>query len=479
MISLFSVLSPERLIAEKNHETFGHLSLEETWRGDFDGMIQRRLVRVLVALDKIGFFIDKGQYRGLSAEMVDAFRDHINSSNKDALQVEVIYLPVDRDQLLPALLEGKGDIAVANLTIVENRQKIVDFSNPFLTDVKEIVITNSTIPQLNSIEDLSGQKVHIRKSSSYYQHVLEINNSFRKKGLQPINIIEADEHFEDSDLLQMVSEGLIGITVVDDHIATFWSEIFKGLRLYQNITLNTGGDIGWAFRKNSPQLTEVINSFLETTRKGTKVGNVIFRKYLHDNKWARNALLAEANVRYHKVIEFFKKYAGQYEFDYLMTQALAYQESQLDHAKRSPCGAVGIMQLLPETAADKNVGIPNIQNLENNVHAGHKYLRFIQDRYFNESGIDYLNKHLLTFAAYNAGPKKVLDLRNEAKNRGLDPNVWFGNVEEVAADKIGRETVQYVTNVYKHYIAYKLSKQKADKVRAKYITLAEITLSPP
>lgn len=476
MISLIFVFIPEAVNAQRNQEEFGHLSLDEKWRGDFDGMVERRLVRVLVVLDKIGFFIDKGQYRGVSVELLEAFRDYINRGNKrKPLQVEVLFLPVYRDQLIPALLEGKGDIAVGNLTIIEDRLKKVDFSEPFLTSVKEIVITNSQAPPLSSIDDLAGRKVHIRKSSSYYQHLVELNKTFKRRGLRPVNIIQADEHFEDSDLLQMLSEGLISMTVVDDHIANLWSEIFSNLTLYRDIAINEDGDIGWAFRKNSPRLAEVVNTFLETTKKGTKVGNVIFKKYLHDNKWVKNVLPPEAIASYHSVVELFKKYADQYEFDYLMTKALAYQESQLDHSKRSPCGAFGIMQLLPQTAADKNVGIPNIENLEDNVHAGHKYLRFIQDRYFNEPDIDNLNRNLLTFAAYNAGPKRILDLRSEAKRRGLEPNIWFKNVELIAAEKIGRETVQYVSNIYRYYIAYKLAKEKADRVQQRYISMAKIT----
>ncbi|MGI9568193.1 MAG: transglycosylase SLT domain-containing protein, partial [Desulfobulbia bacterium] len=391
-----------------------------------------------------------------------------------ALQIEVLFLPVYRDQLLPSLLEGKGDIAVGNLTIIEDRLKKVDFSKPFITDVKEIVITNPEVTPLNSIDDLSGQKVSVRKSSSYYQHLVGLNKTFKKRGLRLIDIIEADEHFEDYDLLQMVNDGLINITVVDDHIASLWSGILKDLKLYQDIAINERGDIGWAFRKNSPRLAEVINDFIETTKIGTEFGNVVFKKYLNDNKWARNALSPKSIERYKSVVELFKKYADRYEFDYLMTKAIAYQESRLDHNKRSPCGAVGIMQLLPKTAADRNVDIPNIENLENNVHAGHKYLRFIQDRYFSVPEINYLNRHLLTLAAYNAGPKKILDLRNEARRRGLDPNIWFNNVEVIAAEIIGRETVQYVSNIYQYYIAYKLSKAKAEKVQKKYITLADI-----
>lgn len=467
-ISSKSFFTQEESEPERNQEEFGHLSLDKKWQGDYDGMAERRLIRVLVVFNKMGFFIDQGQYRGVSVELLQTFQKFINKGNEDkALQIDVIFLPVYRDQLIPALVEGKGDIAVGNLTITEERLEKVDFSTPFLTGVKEIVITNSKIPQLNTIEDLSGQKIHLRKSSSYYQHAVQLNETFEKKGLKPMEIVEADEYFEDSDLLEMVDAGLIPMVVVDDHKAKFWGEIFKNIRLYPDITINEGGDIGWAFRKSSPKLAETINSFLETTKKGTELGNIVFKKYLQENKWARNALSPEAVERYQAVVELFKKYAVQYDFDYLMTEALAYQESQLDHGKRSPGGAVGIMQLLPDTAAGKNVGIPNIEKLEDNVHAGHKYLRFVQDRYFNDPGIDNLNKHLLTFAAYNAGPKKILDLRDEAKSRGLDPNVWFKNVEIVVAEKIGRETVQYVSNIYKYYIAYKLSQEKADKIKGK------------
>ncbi len=453
---------------EKKQEEFGHLSLDKTWEGDFDGMVERRLIRVLVVFNKMGFFIDQGHHRGVSVELIEAFKKYINKGNKNkALPIDVIYLPVYRDQLIPALIEGIGDIAVGNLTITEDRLREVDFSEPFLTDVKEIVITNGKIPPLNSIEDLSDQTIHLRKSSSYYQHAIELNEGFKKKGLKPMEIVEADEHFEDSDLLEMADAELISMVAVDDHKATFWGDVFKNIKLYPDIALNEGGDIGWAFRKNSPKMAEVINKFLETTKKGTEFGNIVFKKYLQENKWARNALSPEVVERYQSTVGLFKKYADQYDFDYLMTGALAFQESQLDQSKRSPTGAIGIMQMLPATAADENVGIPDIENLENNVHAGHKYLRFIQNRYFNDSEINNLNRNLLTFAAYNAGPKKILDLRDEAKKRGLNPNVWFKNVELVVAEKIGRETVQYVSNIYKYYIAYKLTKEKAEKAEGK------------
>jgi len=360
---------------------------------------------------------------------------------------------------------GRGDIAAANLTITEERLKLVDFSSPLLTGVKEIVIGGPDAPPIKTIEDLAGQELHLRPSSSYYQHVTQLNEHFNAKGLKPIRVVPADEFLEDSDLLEMVNSGLIPLVVVDDHKARFWEQVFDKITLYPDIAVHEGGDIGWAFRKNSPLLKKEIDEFLKTAKKGTLLGNIIFKRYLKENKWAKNALNPEEIKKYQAVVDLFKTYSDQYGFDYLMTAALAYQESQLDHNRKSQAGAIGIMQLLPTTAADKNIGIADIRKLENNVHAGHKYLRFLQDRYFSDPKIDTLNKYLFTFAAYNAGPAKVSQLRAEAEKKGLDPNVWFQNVEVIAAKKIGRETVQYVANIYKYYISYKLSQAKAQQLK--------------
>jgi membrane-bound lytic murein transglycosylase MltF len=192
-------------------------------------------------------------------------------------------------------------------------------------------------------------------------------------------------------------------------------------------------------------------------------GNLILKRYLKDNKWVRNALSDHELKKFESMLDLFEKYAGDYNFDWLMLTALAYQESQLDQSKRSGAGAVGVMQILPTTAGDPNVGIPEIEKLENNIHAGTKYLRFLRDRYFNDPKLDNINQTLLAFAAYNAGPARVARLRNEAAQRGLNPNVWFGHVEIIAAERIGRETVQYVSNIYKYYIAYKLVVAKLDR----------------
>jgi membrane-bound lytic murein transglycosylase MltF len=187
------------------------------------------------------------------------------------------------------------------------------------------------------------------------------------------------------------------------------------------------------------------------------MGNMIINRYLKDTKYVKNHLADEDRERFKAAGPFFQKYAAMYEFDALMLAALAYQESTIDQSKKSHVGALGVMQVLPSTAKDKNVAIPGIDKIEPNIQAGTKYLRFIADRYFNDPAINPLNQLLFTFAAYNAGPAKVSKLRKEAASLNLDPNVWFKNVEIVAAKRIGRETVQYVSNIVKYYIAYTYS----------------------
>jgi membrane-bound lytic murein transglycosylase MltF len=167
-------------------------------------------------------------------------------------------------------------------------------------------------------------------------------------------------------------------------------------------------------------------------------------------------------------VEYFKKYSNQYNFDYLMIAAQAYQESLLDQSKRNPTGAMGIMQVIPKYAAAPPINVKDVSTPEKNIEAGVKMLRNITDTYFNDPAINQVNKTLFTFASYNAGPNRIARLRKKAAQDGLDPNKWFGNVELEVAQDIGQETVTYVGNVYKYYIAYKLaSEEKMQKDKAK------------
>jgi len=448
------------------------LALGKKWLGDFDGMAERHLIRALVPYSKTFYFLDGADQRGLTYELLKEFEADVNKKLKrKSLKVRLVVIPTKRDRLLPALAEGMGDIAAGNLTITPVRQKQVDFSDPHLTGVDEIIVTGPAEPAIASLDDLAGREIHLRKSSSYYESLVGLNMRFKNTGKAPMKIVPADEYLEDEDLLEMMNVGLIPMIVIDSHKGEFWAKVFKDLTLHRNIKVRTGGQIAWAIRKNSPQLKSVVSRFMESHKKGTLKGNILYERYLQNTKWVRNALADKEFRRFTDAVDFFKHYSQQYNFDWLMIAALAYQESGIDQRKRSPAGAIGVMQLLPSTAADPNVNIRKIEVMENNIHAGVKYLRFLHDRYFKNEPMDALNKMLFTFASYNAGPGSVIRLRREAGESGLDPNIWFRNVEIMAARGLGRETVQYVSNIYKYYIAYrsimrdfKLNKEK--KIRA-------------
>jgi membrane-bound lytic murein transglycosylase MltF len=183
----------------------------------------------------------------------------------------------------------------------------------------------------------------------------------------------------------------------------------------------------------------------------------MLKRYLKDTKWVKNSTSAREMQKFNTYVTYFKKYGQEYDFDYLMLAAQGYQESMLNQDLRSRAGAVGLMQVMPKYAAAKPISISNVDQAEPNIRAGAKMVHNITVTYFNDPEIDPTNKTLLTFAAYNAGPSRIAKLRTMATAQGLDPNVWFGNVELMAAKDIGQETVQYVSNIFKYYVAYKAS----------------------
>jgi membrane-bound lytic murein transglycosylase MltF len=410
------------------------------------------------------YYFDGAQPRGASYDLVKLFDKFINEKFKTkTLKIHTLVVPTPREKLLPMLVAGKGDLAVGNLTITEERLAQVDFSDPFGTGVDEILVTQAGDDNLNSIFDLAGKEIHARKSSSYYASLLKLNETLKSLNKKEVKIVEADDNLEDEDLLEMLNAGLIEFMVIDSHKGEFWAQIFDNIQLHPEIKFRTEGKIGWAMRKNSPKLMAAVNEFVKDHKQGTLMGNILLKRYLQDTDYITNSIYNEHMQRFNLTVRFFKKYGEMYDFDHLMLAALAYQESKLDQNLKSQAGAVGVMQILPSTAKDKNVGIPDIHELDPNIHAGTKYLHFMADNYFSKDPeLDQLNRALFSFASYNAGPAKVAKMRAEAKEMGLDPNQWFGNVEVVAAKRIGRETVQYVSNILKYYVAYKLLEDKME-----------------
>ena len=425
---------------------------------DLSVMKKRHAIRVLVNYNKTNFFFRAGKPCGYEYELLQQYGEFINKGiGTKEKKTEIIFIPVSFERLIPALLEGKGDIAAAGLTITPERKKLASFTDPYLPDVDEIIVMNKDAEAPKSLEELSGRRVHVLRASSYVQHLLGINQKLRKKGLKPIEVVEASKNLETPDILELVNAGVFDLTVSDHHIAELWSALLPNLILRHDIKINTGGQIGWAVRKENPELLASLNSFNSQIKKGSLIGNILFKRYFENTRWIKNPLESQEFQKLDQVKALFQKYGERYGMDWLAIAAQAYQESGLDHSKMSPRGAVGIMQVLPSTAADKNINISDIEELENNIHAGVKYLAYLRDNYFNDPEIGQAEKIDFTIAAYNAGPAGVAKLRNRAEAMKLDPNSWFFNTAQAALQMNYQETVTYVSSIHKYYIAYKLA----------------------
>lgn len=428
------------------------------WRGDFDGMLQRRVFRLIVPYSRTLFFVDRGRQFGLVAEFGQELETWLNQRHgKGAIRHYVAFVPTPRDKMIAALNEGKGDAIAANLTITPERQAEVDFAAPWLTGVKEIVVTGPAAPAFAALKDLSGKQVHVRTSSSYATHLAALSQRFVAEGKAPIWLRPFDDDLEDEDLLEMVHAGLLPFAVVDQHKAQAWAQVLPKLTLRDDLVVADGGEIAWAIRKGSPLLKAEMNAFFATRREGTSFGNTVLRRYFGRSKAPRPAATEGEIDKFNGLIGSFQKHGLAQDFDFLMLAAQGYQESQLVQSRRSPRGAVGVMQLLPRTAAAPPVGIRDVaSSADVNIRAGAIYMRYLMQTYVNDPALDPRNRLLMTLAAYNAGPGNLRRFRRLARQQGLDPNIWFNHVEHAAARVIGRETPQYVGNIYKYYLAYSL-----------------------
>jgi membrane-bound lytic murein transglycosylase MltF len=471
--------TPTGAKAVREDLTIDPATIMQPWTGDLDQMVERRIVRVLVVPNKTFYFNDRGRHRGVT---YDAFQlvekelqkevEREKKSTRKHLKVKFFFVPVSRDEIFPALMAGKGDIAAANLTITPRRLELVDFAAPHLTDVHELVVGGPASPQVSTLDDLAGKEVFVRKSSSYHEHLLELNERFASEGKPPVKLKEAPEELEDEDLIEMLNAGLVHLLVVDRHTAEFWSKVFPKIVVHEQVAVHRGGDVAWAVRKDNPQLKAFLDRAVTTLTAGhlQDERTAILERYLKRLTYVKSAASDAQRRKFLALVELFRKYGDRYDVDWMLMAAQGYQESQLNQDARSPVGAIGVMQVMPATGKDLDVG--DITQLDPNIHAGVKYMRFMIDRFFEQEPMTSLDKALFAFAAYNCGPGRVAQLRKEAARRGFDPNVWFHNVEYIAEERIGHETVNYVNNIYKYYIAYhliedELQDRKASREQAK------------
>lgn len=425
---------------------------KQPYFGDLPELEKKGAIRVLVAADLGFYYIEDGRPKGILAELLYHFEKELRQrSSYFNLQV----IPVHRDELLPSLTNGYGDLAVANLTITSTRAQQVDFSNPVLSGVQELLITHKESEPLQNLNQLSGREVWVRASSSYFESLQRINEQLDQQSLPPVIVRFVEETLQDYELVEMINQGHIPATILDSHKSELWLKVMENIQIHSAMPLREDGKIAWAMRKQSPKLAAFVNQYLKSYRSGTLLGNVIYGKYLGNTRWLKRILNPNHINKLESLSPIFELYSDQYSFDSLMISAQGFQESGLDQSKVSHKGAVGVMQVLPSTAKDPNVNIPDIYQVDNNIHAGVKYMRFIKDRYFNDEQILPDDQVYFALAAYNAGPANIRKMRRLAQQNGYDPNKWFRNVEIMARRNIGREPVHYVSNINRYFVIYK------------------------
>ncbi|MEN8265340.1 MAG: transporter substrate-binding domain-containing protein [Nitrospirota bacterium] len=459
IFSLYLALLPGSLLAiDKNLPSSLSSHFKNQYTDDLDGLLDKRYIRVLTTFNKTNFYVSGDKLYGFEYSLLKDYEKFLNKKFKRKnLKVVLEFIPVSRDQLIPALINGYGDISVAGLTITPERLKQVDFTSPYLSGIDEVIVVNKNMQMIKNLEDLSGRKVFVRQSSSYYESLLSLNRKLIIKKLSPVHIVKVDENLETEDILELVNSGAIKITVADSHIAKIWSSIFNNIHILKDLKVREGSKIAWMVRKDNHQLKNSLNQFIRKHRKGTLLGNIYFNRYYKDTKWIKNPVSDKDRLKLEQYIKLFKKYSKQYGFDWMLILAQAFQESGLNNNKKSRAGAVGIMQIKPATASDRNVGIKDIHLLENNIHAGIKYLAFLRDRYFSDKDLEEKDRVRFALAAYNAGPARIKKIRRLAGKMDVDPNKWFRNAELAALKNIGQETVRYVSNINKYYLIFRFT----------------------
>ncbi|HEU5297263.1 MAG TPA: lytic transglycosylase F [Burkholderiaceae bacterium] len=427
-------------------------------QGDFDQMLQRRVIRVALPYSRTLFFIDRGQERGLTAENMRDFERWLNRKYARQLgqrPLTVILIPTTRDKMFTRVKDGYADIAAGNLTVTDERLKLVDFAMPNGgKTVRELVVSGPNAPELKTLDDLAGKTVHVRLSTSYADSLTALNKRLTADAKAPVKLAALPDALEDEDKLEMLNAGLIDLVVVDDWKAHMWAQVLPNIKVREDLVLRGEGKTGWAIRKGSPKLDAEILDFYANYTKKQGVLDYRLAQYFKRVKQIDNNASGSDIRRFNGTVTLFRKYGAQYGFDPLMLAAQGYQESQLRQEVRSKVGAIGVMQVMPATGKQLNVG--DITSIEPNIHAGTKYMDQLMTKYFADAKFSDADRALFAFASYNAGPGNIAKMRNEAEKRRLDPDLWFNNVEVVTAEKIGLETTTYVRNIYKYYVAYRM-----------------------
>ena len=385
---------------------------QQAFTDDLPGLKERRRLRMITRNNTMTYFIHRARQVGFEYELIKEFADRHN------LRLDIV-IPESHADLLAYLNEGKGDVVAAAMTIADQRRAQAAFTQSY-NEVDELVVVRAEEDSIASLEDLAGRTVHVRQSSSFYITLMALADSI--EGLQ---VAPLPDSLETEEILAGVEEGLYDITLCDSNLLDV--ELAYGRQLKAAFSIKPTA-LGWAVREDNPALLAALNQYIRE-EKGGLFFNMMKERYFKNERTiakAKDSLRVDLSGRLSPYDELIKKYARQYGQDWRLITAQMYQESRFDPQATSWVGARGLMQIMPDTG--RELGFANLYDPEENIHAGVKYMHQLFNRF--DPNIPIEERMRFALAAYNVGYGYVLDARRLAREKGWDPDRWFGHVEQ-------------------------------------------------
>ncbi len=419
---------------------------------DWPDIKERKHLRVALRNNSATYFLWRGKLLGFDYELLESF------AKKHKLMLDIV-VPPDHEQLLDYVRQGKADIAAGFLTIIPDRKQTgITFSDPYHY-ASELLIIQKDNTAIQSLEDLAGEKIYTRESSSYWQTITELQSTIA------VELVATPEHEETEEAIAKVASGDYGITVADNHI--FDIELTWRGDVRSAMPLGEPRGQGWAVRDNNPQLQKALNEFIAKEYRSLFY-NMTYKKYFKAPKGVaklkKGQLELSNSGRLSPYDDTVKQFDEKYNFDWRLLVAQMYQESQFNPKAKSWAGALGLFQVMPRTA--KELGYKNLLDPKVGIEAGVRYMDWSRQRF--PDTLTVTDRLWFTLAAYNAGAGHVHDARRLAKQKGWSSNLWFGHVEQAMlllskrkyAAKArhgyvrGQEPVNYVRGIRDRFNAY-------------------------
>ncbi|MFT5502981.1 MAG: membrane-bound lytic murein transglycosylase F [Gammaproteobacteria bacterium] len=425
---------------------------EQIFSGDFDQIIKRKTLRVLLRNNSASYFLYRGELMGFEYEIISEFARFHN------LRLKVV-VPPGHNDLYGWLLDGKADLAMGFLEPLDSRRaQGVEFTQPYHFAARHIIVHRDN--KAKSVEDLNRQVLAVRLNSSENLSLAKLQQNGAN-----LNIRSIDDSVEIEQLIQQVGDKTYDATLADEHLLEIALADSQPVR--SALKLETKSAHSIAIRKQNQKLQAALNKFIKKTYKG-EYYNVLYAKYFKNQRsvkrLAKGRIVDTLEGQISPYDKLIRKYANQFGFDWRLITAQMYQESGFDPQAKSPAGATGLMQLMPRTAS--SIGVKNIKDPAGNINGGVKYLSWLRDRFDAELPIG--ERLWFSLAAYNAGLGHVHDARRLTRQLGLDNSKWFGNTEKAMlllskrqySSKArygyvnGREPVKYVREIKERFEAY-------------------------